>query len=564
MKHAIIEPLESRIAPASIIVNTLSDQIDSPGSHTISLRDAIAAANASTHPTTILFKSGLTGTISLSPGASYGEFLIAHPVTIIGPGPGKLIISASGSSSRIFDVEASASISGMSLIDGNGAGADDNGSGGAIYSNHSLSLSNVVISGNTNSSAEVGGGVYVLGTSPGVSVTVKNCVISGNQSDVGAGGIEILATKSVQILNTLISGNTGASTSNYGGGLFVQVTSSSSGISLSGDTIVNNKAGSSSLGGGAYLEGNGAPISLVNSTISGNTSATAAGGLFLYQPVGKGTVSVTNTLVSNNSGTTGGGIDAVGGKKMTFSGVTVDGNHASQQGGGLYVNGNTSAVVISVTGSHIVDNIASSNGGGIFAHNNASLALVGSTVGDNRAGGGGGGVYITGNGNLTITGGAVSGNFTSGVGGGIYAPSGGNVTITGTTLSHNICNASDGGGAILTNTSETVKLTGITVTGNDSIGNDGGGVFIDASASTSRFLITGGNFSGNFAGDDGGGIELLGIGSGKISGAHITGNIAADSAGGLFDNLTTPADLTITGTTVANNIALFDPNALGI
>ncbi len=563
MKKAIIEPLESRIAPASIIVNTLGDQIDSPGSHTVSLRDAIAFANTHTGPTTILFKAGLSGEIGLSSGVSYGEFLITHPVNIIGPGPGKLTISANNSDSRIFDIEASASISGLSLIGGNGDGANSNGSGGAIYSGQSLSLSNVVISGNT-ASGGTGGGVYVDGPSLGVSVTVKNCVIAGNKADVGAAGIEIYATKSVQILDTVVSGNTGTSGSKYGGGIFAQITSSATGLVLSGDTIVNNKAGSNGYGGGAVLEAHGAPITLANSIVSGNTVAGAGGGLFLYQPVGKGTVSVTNTAISNNSGTFGGGIFTRGGKTMSFSGDTVDGNRSSQRGGGLYTDGNTGAVVISFTGSHIVDNTASSNGGGLTINNNASLALVSATVSDNTAGGGGGGVFIAADGNLTITGGAVSGNVTAGVGGGIYAVSGGNVTITGAILSHNVCNAPDGGGALLANTSQTVKLTGVTVIGNDSIGNNGGGVFINASASTSRLIITGGNFSGNFSGGDGGGIDITGSGSGKISGAIITGNIAIDGAGGLINDLSTESNLTVTGTTIAGNIAFLDPNAIGI
>jgi hypothetical protein len=564
MNHSTIEPLESRIAPASIIVNTLSDQIDSPGSHTISLRDAIAAANLSTHPTTILFKAGLTGEIALSSGASYGEFLITHPVTIIGPGPGKLTISANSSDSRIFDLEASASISGVSLIDGNGVGTNFDGSGGAIYSSHSLALSNVVISGCTTTGGK-GGGVYIKENSPGVTVSVKSCVISGNTSDFGTGGIEIYASKSIQILNSVISGNTGASSSTDGGGLVADISPTGTGLSLSGDTIINNRGGNNTYGGGADLGSNGAPISLVNSTISGNTAGNRGGGLYLYQPTGKGIVSVTNTIVAgNNSGRYGGGIFARGGTKMNFSGVTVAGNQSSARGGGLYAEGNNSAVVTSVTGSHFVDNTASSNGGGIAINKNASLVLNGSTVSDNHANGGGGGIYITSNGNLTITGGAISSNFTSGVGGGIYAPFDGNVTITGTTLGHNVCNAPDGGGAILTNTSATVKLTGITVTGNDAIGYNGGGVFINASASTSKFDIIGGHFSGNVAGDNGGGIEITGIGSGKISGAVITGNIAVNAAGGLFNDLTTVSDLTLTGTTIAANTAAIAPNSLAI
>src|SRR5882724_9140364 len=91
-----IEPLESRIAPATIIVNNLTDvhvngQTD--------LRDAIGNSNA-----------GDTITFKLPPGTAPhiisltgGELSIDHKLTIKGPGANKVIIDAQGNS-RIFDI----------------------------------------------------------------------------------------------------------------------------------------------------------------------------------------------------------------------------------------------------------------------------------------------------------------------------------------------------------------------------------------------------------------------------------------------------------------------------
>ena len=141
------ELLESRIAPATFIVNSLLDNGDTADKTT--LREAIDAANAKPDKDTIIFDRALVGEIVLN-----GTDLdITAPLTIKGPGAD--LISVSGNdASRIFNitdgnkaVDSPVSISGLTLRKGTPTGVRDE-IGGAIFSSESLSLKQAIITGN--------------------------------------------------------------------------------------------------------------------------------------------------------------------------------------------------------------------------------------------------------------------------------------------------------------------------------------------------------------------------------------------------------------------------------
>ena len=133
--------------------------------------------------------------------------------------------------------------------------------GGAVYTNSSVSMTNVVISGNT--SREHGGAVYVLHG----SATLINSTVSNNTAGGGGGGFN-LEIGSLALTNCTITGNNG---------------------------YIGNG------GGFSTFEGS---MTLMNCTVSGNSSH--GGGMYLYSG---STASLTNTIVSGNGGgdTTGGG-----------------------------------------------------------------------------------------------------------------------------------------------------------------------------------------------------------------------------------------------------------------
>lgn len=121
--HALLESLEDRIAPATIVVDSLTD--DGVG---MTLRDAIALAESTAAHDTIVFSSGIVAdgsTISLS----MGQLLITKPLTIKGPGMDKMTINGAGMG-RIFNIDdgnpdkhVRVTISGLTLTNGSAAGS---------------------------------------------------------------------------------------------------------------------------------------------------------------------------------------------------------------------------------------------------------------------------------------------------------------------------------------------------------------------------------------------------------------------------------------------------------
>ena len=90
-----LEPLEERRL-LSITVNTLADENDGIGVGGISLRDAIAAANAAPGAETIDFDPALTADGPATILLTHGELKITDDLTITGPGADLLSIDASG------------------------------------------------------------------------------------------------------------------------------------------------------------------------------------------------------------------------------------------------------------------------------------------------------------------------------------------------------------------------------------------------------------------------------------------------------------------------------------
>lgn len=282
----------SSLAATITVTNTNDDGIGS-------LRQALANANDGDR---ITFAVG--GTITLTSG---GLAVFKH-VTISGPGADQLSIDANSSPIHLssgFYVAAIETISGLTIR--NGADGIDNLGG-------TLTVENCVISGNSrsgiyNTTPEFGtvaatilgstvsgnsaGGVVAAPNifSGGATVTITDCTISGNSSAPGGGGIFGTNTF-LTVANSTISGN---STTRNGGGISV-----SGGLVIENSTISGNSAGGDGGGiwGGATVE---------NSTISGNSAGTSGGGIY-----NNSSLDVTLSTITGNSAPSGGGIYNVG------------------------------------------------------------------------------------------------------------------------------------------------------------------------------------------------------------------------------------------------------------
>jgi predicted outer membrane repeat protein len=390
---------------ATITVTNTNDS--GPGS----LRQALAVAHDGDRIT-----FAVSGTITLTSGG----LAVFKNVTISGPGADQLSIDVTSSPIHLqsgFYVAAIATISGLTIR--NGADGIDNLGG-------TLTVKNCVISGNsiygiynttpefgtvtatilsTTVSGNSGGGISTQPNifSGGATVTITDCTISGNFSSPGGGGINGTAT-SLSVANSTISGN---STARSGGGILLV----NSFASIETSTISGNSAETS--GGGIY-----GSATVENSTISGNSAGTSGGGIY-------GAATVENSTISGNSaGTSGGGIYG----SATVENSTISGNSAGTSGGGIYG-------AATVENSTISGNSAGTSGGGIY--NNSSLDVTLSTITGNSAPSGGG-IYTVGSVEVSNT------ILNAGASGENIFNDGGTVTSLGYNLS------SDDGGGILT------------------------------------------------------------------------------------------------------------------
>ena len=142
---------------------------------------------------------------------------------------------------------------------------------------------------------------------------------------------------------------------------------------------------------------------------------------------------------------TGGGVWVRMGAVFTLAGGTIDGNTASNLGGGVYLSGSRSNFIM--TGGAITGNTAK-NGGGVGMDSTGFVEISGGTISGNTARINGGGAWIGKNTTLTFSGGTITGNNAQ-RGGGVYVNNGNfefiGGAISGNTQTHGIDIGSKGG-----------------------------------------------------------------------------------------------------------------------
>jgi hypothetical protein len=284
-----------------------------------------------------------------------------------------------------------------------------------------------------------GGGLRVQDA----NLQILNSSISNNQTPNGFGDGLLQWGGSLTMSNSLVQGNsTNGSYGQdiiFGGGMCLfQVTAN-----ISETAVLNNTAGSGNFSSLKYISG---------------------GGIYMYRSA----ATIQNTLIKGNTASAstvvlgeGGGLASVGGS-LTLLNSTIEmnyGGHASGEGGGLYLAGN-SGVVLS---------------GNLFKNN---FATTGDTVGQ------GGGIF--GSGAMNITNNTFEGN-TACIGS-VYCNGGGALLAGEIVFQNNIVISNTagtvGGGLALTNGSNyggsyTISVIGNlfqgnTVSGGVGVGNGGG------------------------------------------------------------------------------------------
>ena len=244
------------------------------------LRAALQEASVSSNPDTINFS--VTGTINLN--APLPNLV---SVTINGPGSGQLTVKRLNGFYSIFTTSGTVSVSGLTISNGNAGG----GNGGGVYNTGTLTMTDIVVSGNF---ASYGGGIFNYG-----ALTMTDVTVSGNTSNALGGGILNEGPGRLSMTRVTVSGNT--STNHAGGGIFNVGL-----LTMTNSTVSGNSAlGYDGAGGGIYAYGR---INLAGVTVSGNSSYHPGGGIF-FNGSGQGGELKGVTVAGNRAtGNVGGGI----------------------------------------------------------------------------------------------------------------------------------------------------------------------------------------------------------------------------------------------------------------
>jgi predicted outer membrane repeat protein len=353
---------------ATLTVTNLND------SGSGSLRQTILNANSGD---TINFS--VTGTITLTSG----QMFITKNLTISGPGPASLTVARSSAGGtpnfRIFYNQSgvTTTISGLTLSNGFLVAH-----GGAIY--------NDAESGNA-------------------TLTIKNCIITGNTGDYGGaifndGASSGAGTASLTVINSTISNNTG---SQYGGGIWSETGGSGGAtvLTVTNCTFSQNTATHSA--GAIQHDGfsGTATGTISNCTFSQNSAGNYGGAIDVdgsggFNLNGSAVLTVTNCTFDRNSANWGGGIamdgsngnGSTGNATVTVTNCTFSGNSATTLGGGIYLSetgGGTTALQI---GNTIVKTGASGANFAIetFSGGTVSFTSQGNNLSSDDAGGGAG------------------------------------------------------------------------------------------------------------------------------------------------------------------------------
>lgn len=387
-----IEPLEDRRMLATVTVGNVSDIVDgdvssiaaliaNPGADGISLREAIAAANADVAADTIDFS--VSGTIELS--QSNRQLIVNRSVTINGPGAALLTIDAghgtdnltnTGDGFRVFDIndgDAAAfkavTISGLTITGGDVQAGFGGGAG--VASNENVTLDNVTIIDNATRLS--GGGVYQRFG----AMTIRNSTIRDN---IGPRGGGVYKDSGVLIVETsTIEDNTATGFQGHGGGIHAVgavgfVTSTISG---------NRTTGADADGGGIFATGN---VTLTDTTVAGNstTGFNAQGGGILAQ----GNLTISGSTLSANF-TTGenshiAGAGAFG--DLFLENSTISGNRTlgpRSVSGGVVNDGAMRIYHSTITDNHANDAGHATPGGGGVRKSSGSVVIQDTIIAGN-------------------------------------------------------------------------------------------------------------------------------------------------------------------------------------
>ena len=419
-----------------------------------------------------------------------------------------------------------------------------------LFGNLTLTQGEIEISNDINiigiasptTSVDAGGNSRIFSIVGDAAVTISNIYLRNGSAVENGGAILISDDASVSFDGVfIVDSNVSGSAVTHGGGAIAVMGGE---VTINNSTFSGNTAtGTPASGGAIILLGDG-NLTVTNSTFTSNTSTRAGGAIEGNADAGSTITLVNVTFQTNTTGPSpgnGGAVHITGPGDIDVTSGLVTGNVATAEGGGLWNGAGVMNVDgVTITGNVAVGNDADQGGGGIFNQAGTVNIFNATTVANNGAtgtAGSGGGIFNNTGGVLTVTDSRIEANTSERAGGGIEDNSGaeGMVTLTNVMMIDNVTNTSPGNGG------------GVHITGPGNID------------------VTGGTYSGNTAGAEGGAL-WNGAGVMNVSGATIMNNVAsgddADQGGGGIFNLRGTVNV-MNGTVIMNNVADGDAGSGG-
>jgi predicted outer membrane repeat protein len=336
-----------------------------------SLRDAIVLANYQAGSDEIRFNTGLSGTITLVSPLSE----ITDDLAIIAQSPGSITIQGGFcdcfADKRIFNFSSTSgtkqfSISNLIIKGGKGAkGGDAWTVGGAIKVNNNCKLTIDNSQFLENQAEGYGGAISNSG-----ELIITNSVFKNNTVTKFTGAAISNAGK-LTATNTIFESNT----AQHGAGAILTAPGSETRFT---NVQIKNNTASNARGGGMWING---PTYLTDVVVEGNKAADLGGGIF-----NEGMLTLLRVKIINNTGSGGGGIATSWSTKMED--VIISGNHATSSGFGGGIQTNQNLTIKRAT----ISNNDADNGGGIFRYS-GTVNMENVTISGNKARTDGGGIY---------------------------------------------------------------------------------------------------------------------------------------------------------------------------
>ena len=261
---------------------------------------------------------------------------------------------------------------------------------------------------------------------------------------------------------------------------------------------------------------------------SGLNPIISGAGLYRIFALNAVAVDLTHLRLTNGQADVGAGI-LLTGTTLTLNGLQFSNNHATNDGGAIYLSSGT----VVITNSSFLDN--SAYFGGAIAQAGGALIIAGSSFSTN-SGGAGGAIGLIQTSRLAVTDSTFDGNSASVWGGAIY--------LQDATVQASLARSS------FTNNQATTTTFGY-----------GGGALFSGGALT----LADSTLANNVSNTEAGALEMSG-GQVTVSNTTLTGNTARRFGGGILafnDGLSHPAFLSLNNVTISGNTADVDNSADG-